>query len=261
MNHATQAALTAAQAALQTAHATWALFDVTAALVLITGLAVFFGKRAADLANNTYRLEAEPVLILTAADRWTTPQAGRDSIPLERTYVITGAPALIDGLVLRRWQKGDRSGPRDPGLSTSSPTSLTPEQQKPWWSLVLQIQNAGRSPAVQVEIDVDLARPALLQPGQRMVGFESDPDELTDSGSVDLSVGTQRGNGTVKIPAIGPQSTVLIRIENHLGDQARLTPRTEGRQVDWRDRRRATRPIAIIVPDESFELNSGYDLR
>lgn len=52
------------QAAVQTAHATWALFWATIALVLITVAAVFYGARAALGAAKTYELESEPVLIV-----------------------------------------------------------------------------------------------------------------------------------------------------------------------------------------------------
>ncbi len=239
----------ATQAALQTADATWALFGATAALVLITGLAVFFGKRAADSATKTYRLEAEPVLVLTKAGSGSA-LVDRDHIPRDQIYVVTGNPALIDGLVLRRWQTGDRLGPHWPERSTSGPTNITQEQSAPWWSLNLEIHNAGRAPAVQVVLDVDLTCGAL-QSGAPMVGFVPDPNAPTDGTRI---TGIQHGSGTLTLPAIAPQSTVLVRVENHLGIGARLTPRAQGRQVDWLDARRATRAIQVVTPEESFQL-------
>ncbi len=242
----------ATQAALQTADATWALFGATAALVLITGLAVLFGKRAADSATKTYRLEAEPVLVLTKAGPGGIHRVDpvRDPVSLDQIYVVTGNPALVDGLVLRRWKRDDRLGPHWPERSTSGPTDITQEQRAPWWSLNLKIHNAGRAPAVQVELDVDLTCGAL-QSGAPMVGFVPDPNAPTDGTRI---TGIQHGSGTLTLPAIAPQSTVLVRIENHLGVGARLTPRTQGRQVDWLDVRRATRAIQVVTPEKSFEL-------
>jgi len=246
---ATQAAFQAAQATIQTAHATWALFGATAALVLITLAAVFFGKRAADSATKTYRLEAEPVLVLTKQG-FGFVQVDRNHIPPDQIYVVTGNPALVDGLVLRRQQRDDRLGPHYPDRSPVGPTNLTAEQQAPWWSLNLEIHNAGRAPAVQVELDVDLTC-RVFQTEPPMLGFVPDANASTDGTPI---AGTLHGGGTLTLPAIAPQSKVLVRIENHLGIGARLTPRMQGRQVDWLDARRTTQTIQVVVPEGSFQL-------
>ncbi len=240
----------ATQAATQTAHATWALFGATAALVIITGLAVLFGKRAADSATKTYRLEAEPVLVIT--------QSWSDNIA-EDLYVIAGNPALVNGLVLREKQTGDLPGPRFPGFASTGPTMVTSEQTIPWKHLSLAIHNAGRSPAVQVEVDVEVTCGALQTPGTTMVGFEADADagpsdELASSGWIS---GIQRGSGVIRLPAIAPQSTVSVRIENYLGTDVQLHPRPQGRQVDWLDDRRAHRTIAVVVADAPYRINAN----
>ena len=245
----------ATQAAIQTAHATWALFGATAALVVITFLAVLFGKRAADSATKTYRLEAEPVLVITQS----RSRSDADSVSLDRLYVITGNPALVDGLVLRRWERGDRSGPRFPDVASTGPTMVTSEQAIPWKSVILAIHNAGRSPAVQVEVDVEVSCGALQSPGATMLGFEADADagpsdELASSGRVS---GIQHGSGIIRLPAIAPQSTVSVRIENHLGTDVQLHPRPQGRQVDWLDDRRARRTIAVVVADAPYRINAN----
>jgi hypothetical protein len=64
-----QAAVATAQAAADTARATWALFWVTFSLVTATVAAVIAGWLAAASAIETYRLEAEPVLIVTTQVR------------------------------------------------------------------------------------------------------------------------------------------------------------------------------------------------
>lgn len=242
----------ATQAALQTAFATWGLFGATVALMLITGCAVFVGWRAAESATKTYRLEAEPVLVITDAGSGFV-QVDRDHIARDQIYVITGNPALVDGLVLRQSQRDDRPGPHYPDRSPSGPTVLTAEQNKPWWSLHLEIQNAGRAPAVQVEIDIDLTC-GTFQTEPPTAGFVPDANASTDGTPI---AGVQHGHGTLTLPAIAPQSKVLVRIENHCGVGASLIPRAEGRQVDWLDARRAVKAIPVVVPAGAFQLQQS----
>ncbi len=238
----------ATQATVQTAHATWVLAGATLALVFITGFAVFFGKRAADSAAKAFRLEAEPVLVITQS---------QSNDVTENIYVIAGNPALADGLVLREPRTDDLHGPHDPGFSSTGPTSLTPEQTIPWKSILLAIHNAGRSTAVQVEIDVEVTCGALQSPGTTLVGFEADAaagDALESSG---MTSGIQRGSGTICLPAITPQSTALVWVQNHLGTEARLVPLPKGRQADWLDNRRVPRPITVVVADALYRIDAN----
>ena len=99
----------------------------------------------------------------------------------------------------------------------------------------------------------------LQSPGTTMVGFEADADarpsdELASSGWVS---GIQRGSGVICLPAIAPQSTVSVRIENHLGTDVQLHPRPQGWQVDWLDDRRARRTIAVVVADAPYRINAN----
>lgn len=170
------------QAAFETAYGTWAL-------VVITGVAVVVGGFAARSANETFRLEADPVLVLTQAD--DGPETA------EPDYVVAGNPSLSEGIVLRTWSRND-----DPLPVVEGPDFV--DKRRRWSSIILAIHNAGRSPALDAQVPVDLSVGVIARPGSVPVGFEPDPETSQN----EPRTGIQRGGGTIRIPAIAAQSTV-----------------------------------------------------
>ena len=242
MNAETQAALTAAKAAIDTARATWDLFDATIGLGIITALAVIVGGLAARSANETYRLEAEPVLVITQAE---TAHVDPRLVVNGPISVVTGAPSLAEGLLLRDYQQSD-----EPLLPASASVP------KP---IFLEVQNVGRSPALDIQLDFDLMRGALVKPGHEYVGFEPEhaaKDAIHTPEFAGLRSGIQRGGGRVRIPAIAAQSKVYVQIESLIGISVRLTPRSKGTQLDI-SRQRNRRSITVVTPASSFILEGA----
>jgi len=160
MSIADQAAIVAAQAAQNTAAATWWLFGATVVLVAVSLAAVVGGGLAARRAMETYRLEAEPVLIVTERDDFQD-----DDLP---RYIVRGDPSLADGLVLKLWSPADEPM-RPPG---PPPPDRYSGIQRP--AKALFVENVGRSPAVDVELDVTVSTLLAMKPGSSAKGFLPD---------------------------------------------------------------------------------------
>lgn len=159
---------------------------------------------------------------------------------MPRLFIISGNPSVAEGLVLRRYNSNDTreratSGKERPGLQ-------------------LEIQNAGRSPAIAVEIGVDLSAPMLVKPGMVIPDFEPDPDHTEGL----VTSGTKRGSGTIALEAIAAGGTASILIENDVGLQVTITPRQFGRQIKWHTKHQPIAPIAVVTPDASFRLEANY---
>jgi hypothetical protein len=218
----------------QTAIATWAL-------VLITLAAVVVGAWAALSAASTYRLESEPVIALSVVDAQAEAAATEHSVPL--SYVVIGKPALADGIELRR-------------LSYGEARQKTGGSGMPRPYISLQVQNLGRSPAIDLALPIQ-ARVALLS--KRSIARDSQDDY------VDLEASEQMATGDVMILGIPAQSSAYVRIYHDFGIEVALSPEQKGsiavisRGMQGSKRR----PVAVVVstdrfiiPDPTTYLNS-----
>jgi hypothetical protein len=226
-----QAAVVAAQAAEQTANATWALFWATTALAAFTIALVGIGLIGARSAFAAYQLESEPVLVVTCATELRYPPT---------IYVIDGNPSLAKGLILRPWRHGDGS-----------------EGELRSGSLILDIENLGRSPAMTVELDVDLSVGLALKPGEEAVGFDEDPPDDRTESNFPMRSGNVRSLGVIPIPGVAAQGIAQILIASHIGLQTRITVRPFGRQLRWHTKRRKTDTIAVVSPSEPFTVEAA----
>jgi hypothetical protein len=218
MNPETQIAIAAAD----TAKATWWLVGATAFLDAITIGAVVVGWRAASSATESLRLEAEPVLIITQA---VAPLGNRLVFPenpispeawtlfTKRSYVIDGKPAIASGLELRLRRPSD--DPTVQGSGVVAQPGYAGSNRRP--AIELEVENVGRSPALAVEIDLEMSVRLTRRPSDDEIpGFQADPQN--DSEEADFIVaGTLRSIGTVRLPAIPPQAKRSVRIENKIG--------------------------------------------
>jgi hypothetical protein len=237
---ADQAAIAAANATQNTAVATWWLVIATGVLVAVTLGAVIVGGLAARSATETYRLEAEPVLIVTS-----TVDKGEADLP---RYVVAGNPALAQGLVLRPWVPSDGPTAQQGLVAPYGGTTLMP-------SVLLDVENVGRSPAVDVEIDIVASIRTSYKPGIEAVGFVADKDDVRDT--LDWNrMGTQSGTGIVRLPAVGPQRRAQVRVENALGLQVKLDVGQNGRQLRWDTKARKVATIPVISPLGSIRVKS-----
>jgi hypothetical protein len=209
----------------QTAIATWAIFGATLALVVVTVGAVIVGGLAARSATETFRLEAEPLLVVK-------PRVNDETkLP---TYLITGNPSLSEGLVLRGWTQSDD------------------DQQRQWPSVILQFQNVGRSPALIVNLDVEVNVPMIVRPGNEVKGFEPDATQQSETGFD--RTGVQHGGGIVSLPSVAPLASVEVRIQNRLGLIATVVLPEKGQQLKWYARTRATSNISVVSPQTSIKI-------
>jgi hypothetical protein len=250
VNPETQAAITAAQAAVSTALATWALFLATCALVLITIIAVIAGLIAAFSATEALQLEAEPVLILTEMRSklgnkpvlWGPKEQRLNvlALLLERCYVVSGNPAIVNGLSLYTLVQFEKSVPFVAGA-----------KKRP--SIELKVKNVGRSPALAVEVYLEVSVPISFKKSiEKIPGFQIEPDQETNY----HYSGTLRSIGTIHLPAIPSQKKLLVRIENSLGLEITLTPQTEGRRALWHKKGHPPARIAVLAPDGPFKIEA-----
>lgn len=212
--------------------ATWALVRATVGLCLITLGAVIVGGLAALKANETYRLEAEPVLVVTETTQTNLSDALR--------YVIDANQSLDKGIILRTRQANDDYVPTGQHGET----------------ITLSIQNAGRSPALDVTLPMCLSRLASLKAGETCEGFVEDeaPNEPY------RKQGHQYGHGEISIPAIPRESVAFVSIESLLGVGVTITPGEKGTQVRWTSRKRTTRSIAAITPSTAFVVRGATEM-
>ena len=235
-----QAAVLAAQAAQQTATATWWLFGATAVVAVFTIAIAGIGFYAARSALDTYRLEAEPVLVITVVKDTTQEIFPR--------YVVTGNPSLAEGLKLRLWQPAD-----DPALQQgATAVPYGGGSRRP--SMILEIVNVGRSPAIGVELGLDLRVGITIKPGEEVDGFVEEPAYPGVESALPMRSGVQKGTGMITIPATAPQSKVQVRVENCTGLSPTFTFLPFGHQVRWNMKSRRVDRIAVISPIETFRF-------
>lgn len=169
-------------------------------LCIITGLAVYFGARAATTAANALRLEAEPVLVVT--DPRIPPYRKIESLPyVPQPFVVDPTHWYIVGIdvderiYLRRDAKGE--------LDTRS---LEPPGS------YLEIKNVGRSAAVGITLPLHV-----------YTGAKRTLETLAAQGPNDF----------ITIDGIAPNSSYFIGIANHLGENVSIQPDIKATQIIW----------------------------
>ena len=186
-----------AQAA--SAHATIALAICTGLLVAATGLAVFFGGRAAMSAANTFRLESEPIITIGLI---AEPHEGlilNRFVPAD--YIVRGKPALADGIEIG-------------ALTANEARQLVGGSGMPRPSILLEVQNLGRSPALDLRIPfratvADISKERIL----RSMSGERGDDE-----SAYVAV------NEVKLLGVAAQSAAYLRVYHDFGISATIIP-------------------------------------
>ncbi len=196
--------------AWHSAIAAWAIFVVTA-------IAAGYGVPAALAAAKTFRLESEPVILVRQLGREETPP--HDPARLLNDFVVDGTPLLRDGVTLREGRDSDSTHP-------NMQASLNK-------SVVFELHNAGRSPALLVEIPFKVTVPTFLP--------ERDADNMTPE------VGTQHGSGLITLPGIGAGESVYVLLQNLSGNEATLTAEEVGHYVRIEDRGRKASDLAVVA--------------
>jgi hypothetical protein len=124
--------------------ATYALVGVTFSLVVITGAAVFFGKRAADAAMEAFRLESEPVLVIAHVK--LPPNRKIEILPFKPQPFATDPNHWY---TIDRDEYGEIRFRRDVSNRLKTDTIEPP-------GAYLEIKNVGRSPAVGITMPIYL---------------------------------------------------------------------------------------------------------
>lgn len=171
-------------AASSTATATWGLF-------IVTSMTAAFGIRLAQSAARTYELESNPVVLVRQLEQEETPP--HDPARLLQTFVIDGKPILVDGIELRDLRPSDRA---HPNASLSQHT-------------LLEIQNVGRSPALEIKIPFGVSVPIISR---------DNPDEET--GGIDTRL--VEGGGNLVLPGLAANAVVFVMVDSLVGNQVTL---------------------------------------
>ncbi|GEM_PF-6990810 len=168
--------------------ATWVLAFAAVISAIISAIAAFFSARSAGVAVSAYRLEALPVIAVTLIERIDEAaalQSGRVAL----LYIIAGAPTLNDGIELRPMTFGERT--------SKVGTAGTPRP-----SILLRVENLGRSPAIKLALRMRAS--VQLPSSASLKGIESgDPERATI--------------GELEVLGIAPQSFVFVRISHEFG--------------------------------------------
>ena len=190
----------------------------TGLLVVVTGLAVFFGKRAADAALSMLQLESEPALVFSVT-----------SAPPNRTFhrrPIGNGRELYYALDPNEWytiaSEVDDDGNKSLSFHRAIGGELDKAQPTPPGTYI-EIKNVGRSPAIGVTITINVEAESLS-----MASGEPEPETI-------------EGRANVVVHAIGPNSSEYIGIANTLAVPVRLFPDTWGTRALLNDPERKTR--------------------
>lgn len=157
----------------------WSVAIATWLLLLVTGLAAFFGIRAAVAAANTFQLESEPVVLVRQLERGE--DAPHDPVRLLQQFVVVGTPVLDEGFELREWRLSDKSNP-------NAELALNK-------GVTIEIHNAGRSPALAVKLPFSISVPILPE-------RDPDPGEPSDR--------TKEGTGAIVLPGIAANTSIYV---------------------------------------------------
>jgi hypothetical protein len=230
-----------------TALGTWALVAVTVAAVIVAW-------RAARAANATFRLEAEPRLVVKVVGemrifaRQGLHQLAASVVPgepptPEQISPLDQAPVhLVDGKL-----GADNFRKVADGFALRTPTTaeLNRGQQEHvpvWPALRIEVRNVGRAPAIQVGLKWTISAPMF------------DSDWRTKQGP---KVVTKSAEATLVVDAIGPNDSTFIWLGNATGTQFTLALGSPGYQRDPFDLDSGkTTPISTIAVS-TFKLRTA----
>ncbi|HEY1978212.1 MAG TPA: hypothetical protein VGG89_16790 [Candidatus Baltobacteraceae bacterium] len=175
--------------AVAVAEATIALAVLTGLLVVATFAAVIVGGRAALSASNTFALESEPVITIRLIETADEERVLGNKIAAD--YLIVGKPALGDGIEIRPLAPGE---PR-----TGRAGMIRP-------SILLEVQNVGRSPALELAIPfrasaADMSKERMVR---AMAGARDTKAEFV-------------AEGEIKLLGIAAQSVAYVRFFHDFG--------------------------------------------
>lgn len=195
----------------------WITAIATWGLLFVTGIAAYFGIKAAVSAANTYRLESQPVVLVHQLVR--EEEAPHDPAHLLRQFTVDGTPLLADGIELREWRYSDGG---HPNAQLSANKSIT-----------LEIHNAGRSPALAVRVPFTVSVPVFTD-----IHAPDGPE-----------VGRKTGMGYVTVPGIAANASVYVIVENLLGNEATLIAHDFGDYVRIAGKSKKLASLPIIAFD------------
>lgn len=201
----------------------------TVTLVLVTLGALIAGWRAATAANATFRLEAEPRLVVRVVNESLifagqglyrlkpNPMPGMPATA-ERFEPLDNAPVyLLDG---KPGHDGLRKIINGFAIRPVSNDELNRMQQAPIWpALRLEVRNVGRSPAVQVGLKWDITAPM----------FNPDLKERFEQG---IEVIKKHDEATIIVNAVAPNDSIYIWLGNATGSHFTVTLKSPGYQRD-----------------------------
>lgn len=99
--------------------------------------------------------------------------------------------------------------------------------------VVLEIQNVGRSPALDVNLPFLVSAP-----------YMSKENIKTESGYA--SAHTQQGIGSVIIPGIGPNATIYVQVDSLIGIKVTLKAADFGTYTRVEATKKGRHPLAVI---------------
>ena len=208
-----------AQAA--SAHATIALAICTGLLVVATALAVYFGARAATSAANTYHLESEPIITIRLIEGPNEGLLLNRIIPTD--YIVRGKPALADGIEIG-------------ALTANEARQSVGGSGMPRPSILLEVQNLGRSPALDLRIPfratvANSSKERIL----RSMSGERDGDEAAF-----VAV------NEVKLLGVAAQSAAYLRVSHDFGISATIMPQDEATIRTLKRSKKARQSITVV---------------
>uniref|UniRef100_E6Q5Q5 Uncharacterized protein n=1 Tax=mine drainage metagenome TaxID=410659 RepID=E6Q5Q5_9ZZZZ len=187
-----------AQAA--SAHATIALAICTGLLVFATAVAVFFGARAATLAANTYRLESEPIITIRLIEGPNEGLLLNRIVPTD--YIVRGKPALADGIEIG-------------ALTANETRQSVGGSGMPRPSILLEVQNLGRSPALDLRIPF------------RATVANSSKERILTSTSGERDEAAFVAVNEITLLGVASQSAAYLRVFHNFGISATIMPQDE----------------------------------
>jgi hypothetical protein len=196
----------ATHAALSTANATWALFWATVALAVIAcaaGIAAYLAYREQYRAN---RVEMDPVLYVTFAS------------PLPDDHYIEDIIRLL--------------GTFDSEINTMRYTRGASAERPPLTRTILEIQNIGRSPAIDVRLPVSIRVTSRVT--QR------------DSQGHALNIREANLKDEIRLSAIPVNGKGYVEFQSDVDGSFEIDCAHEARAIDYRRSPRATIKIPSL---------------
>ena len=226
------------------------------ALVIVTLFAVAVGWQAARAANKTFRLEAEPRLLVRVVDE---ARVARDGLHRLSATAARGTPPtpdqieplgqipiyLVDGKLgadgLRLIVNGFAIREPEPGelyKLRSQPATL-------WPALRIEVRNVGRSPAIQIGLN------------WRITGRMSNPDRASRF-VAGLEVVERTDDATILLNGVGPNDSAFFWLGNATGTAFTLKLRSAYQRDPFDVESGQTKPISAI-PVDTFRLTTADD--